>query len=70
MEGLTGLGFSLPRETIQPALDAFTSTLTANLPMNIHADRVDVTDSGVKARFVTRDATIPNGQQDPCFAGF
>lgn len=68
--GLTGLGFSLPRETIQPALDAFTSTLTANLPMNIHADRVDVTDSGVKARFVTRDATIPNGQQDPCFAGF
>jgi len=28
-----------------------------------------VTDSGVTAKFVTRDATIPNGQTDPCFAG-
>ncbi len=68
--GLTGLGFALPRETVQPALDAFTTALTSNLPMGIHADRVEVTDSGVKARFVTRDATIPNGQQDPCFEGF
>lgn len=67
--GVTGLGFTLPRETVQPALDAFTKTLTANLPMGIHADSVTVTDSGVAARFVTRDATIPNGQQDPCFAG-
>ena len=66
---LTGLGFSLPRETIQPALDAFTTALTKNLPMGIHADSVSVTDTGVTAKFVTRDATIPNGQQDPCFAG-
>ena len=68
--GLSGLGFALPRETVQPALDAFTTALTANLPMGIHADRIDVTDTGVTARFVTRDATIPNGQQDPCFVGF
>ena len=67
--GVTGLGFTLPRETVQPALDAFTKALTANLPMGIHADKVEVTDSGVAARFVTRDATIPNGEQDPCFAG-
>lgn len=66
---VTGLGFTLPRETVQPALDAFTKALTANLPMGIHAETVEVTDTGVAARFVTRDATIPNGQQDPCFAG-
>ncbi len=66
---VTGLGFSLPRETVQPALDAFTGQLTRNLPMGIHAESVEVTDSGVAARFVTRDATIPNAQQDPCFAG-
>lgn len=67
--GLSGLGFALPRETVQPALDAFTNALTDNLPMGIHADGVEVTDTGVTARFVTRDATIPNGQQDPCFVG-
>ncbi len=66
---VTGLGFSLPRESVQPALDAFTDQLTKNLPMGIHAESVGVTDTGVTARFVTRDATIPNGQQDPCFAG-
>lgn len=67
--GVTGLGFTLPRETVQPALDAFTAQLTKNLPMGIHAESVAVTDSGVAARFVTHDATIPTGQQDPCFAG-
>ena len=66
---LSGLGFTLPRESVQPALDLFTTALTKNLPMSIHADTVAVTDTGVTARFVTRDATIPNGQQDPCFAG-
>ena len=66
---LSGLGFLLPRETVQPALDAFTTALTKNLPMGIHADSVAVTDSGVTAKFVTRDATIPTGQTDPCFAG-
>ena len=69
MVGLTGLGFTLPSETVQPALDAFTTTLTKNLPMGIHADSVAVTTEGVTARFVTRDATIPTAQQDPCFAG-
>lgn len=66
---VTGLGMTLPRESVQPALDVFTDQLTKNLPMGIHADNVEVTDSGVAARFVTRNATIPNGQQDPCFAG-
>lgn len=66
---LTGLGFTLPRETVQPALDAFTSQLTKNYPMGIKADSVEVTDSGVVSRFSTRDADIPKDEQDPCFAG-
>ncbi len=66
---LTGLGFTLPRETVQPALDAFTSQLTKNYPLGIHADSVQVTDSGVVSQFSTQNATIPKGQQDPCFAG-
>jgi hypothetical protein len=66
---LTGLGFTLPRETVQPALDAFTAQLTKNYPMGIKADSVDVTDSGVVSRFSTQNADIPKGQQDPCFAG-
>jgi len=66
---LTGLGFTLPRETVQPALDAFTSTLTKNYPLGIHADSVQVTDSGVVSQFSTQNASIPKGNQDPCFAG-
>jgi hypothetical protein len=65
---LTGLGFTLPRETVQPALDAFTDQFTKNYPLGIHADSVQVTDSGVVSRFSTQNATIPKGQQDPCFA--
>jgi hypothetical protein len=66
---LTGLGFTLPRETVQPALDAFTAQLTKNYPLGIHADSVQVTDSGVVSQFSTQDASIPKDEQDPCFAG-
>jgi hypothetical protein len=66
---LSGLGFSLPRETVQPALDAFTSSLTKNYPLGIHADNVQVTDSGVVSQFSTQNASIPKDNQDPCFAG-
>jgi hypothetical protein len=66
---LTGLGFTLPRETVQPALDAFTSQLTKNYPLGIHADTVQVTDSGVVSQFSTQNASMPKGNQDPCFAG-
>jgi len=69
VQELTGLGFTLPREAVQPALDAFSSQLTKNLPLGIHADSVSVTDSGVTAKFSTQNATMPAGQQDPCFAG-
>jgi hypothetical protein len=40
-----------------------------NLPLGIHADSVSVADSGVTAKFSTQNATMPAGQQDPCFAG-
>ncbi|WP_099023690.1 LmeA family phospholipid-binding protein [Mycolicibacterium palauense] len=66
---VTGLGFTLPRETVQPALDAFTSQLTKNYPMGIKADSVSVTDTGVTSQFSTQNATMPAAQDDPCFAG-
>jgi hypothetical protein len=59
----------LPRETVQPALDAFTNQFTKNYPLGIHAEAVQVTDSGVVAQFVTQNASIPKGNEDPCFAG-
>jgi len=67
VQSVTGLGFTLPRETVQPVLDAFTSQLTKNYPMGIHADNVQVTDSGVTSQFSTQNASIPADQQDPCF---
>ena len=69
MVNLKGLGFTLPREMVQPALDAFSAQLTQDYPMNIKADDVQVTDTGVTARFSTKNASIPAGNDDPCFAG-
>lgn len=69
VENVTGLGFTLPREAVQPALDAFTAQLTQDYPMNIRADSVQVTDTGVASRFSTRNASIPKQADDPCFGG-
>jgi LmeA-like phospholipid-binding len=63
---LNGLGFTLPSESVQPALDAFANELTNSYPLGIHADSVQVTDSGVVGHFSTRNASIP--QDNPCFA--
>lgn len=65
---LTGLGFTLPSESVQPALDAFTNELTNNYPLGIHADSVQVTNDGVVGHFSTQNASIPQGSQNPCFA--
>jgi hypothetical protein len=63
------LGFSLPKETVQSTLDDFTSNLTKNFPLGIHADSVQVTSTGVQSHFSTQNATIPTGgTPDPCFA--
>ena len=66
---LTGLGFTLPRESVQPALDLFSKQLTDNYPMGIQADSVQVTDTGVVSQFSSQNAEIPKSQEDPCFAG-
>lgn len=63
------LGFTLPKETVQSTLDEFTSNLTKNFPLGIHADSVQVTSTGVQSHFSTQNATIPTGgTTDPCFA--
>jgi hypothetical protein len=63
------LGFTMPKESVQSTLDDFTSNLTKNYPLGIHADSVQVTDKGVTSHFSTRNATIPTGNNnDPCFA--
>jgi hypothetical protein len=65
---LSGLGFVLPRESVQPTLDKFTDKLANDLPLGIHADSVQVTDSAVVGHFSTRNAKIPVQTQNPCFA--
>jgi hypothetical protein len=63
------LGFTLPKESVQSTLDDFTSNLTKNFPLGIHADSVQVTATGVESHFSTQNATIPaGGPADPCFA--
>jgi hypothetical protein len=69
VQRVTGLGFTLPREAVQPALDAFTADLTQDYPMDIKADSIEVTDSGIATQFSTRNASIPKSQDDPCFSG-
>lgn len=62
------LGFSLPKESVQSTLDAFAADLTKNFPLGIHADNVQVTSTGVTSHFSTRNAAIPYGGVNPCFA--
>jgi hypothetical protein len=69
VQQLTGLGFTLPREAVQPALNAFTAGLTENYPMDIKAQSVEVTDTGITALFSTQNADIPKSGEDPCFNG-
>jgi hypothetical protein len=65
---LSGLGFVLPKESVQPTLDKFTDKLASDLPLGIHADSVQVTDTAVVGHFSTRNAKIPVQSQNPCFA--
>ncbi|MDX1892453.1 DUF2993 domain-containing protein [Mycolicibacterium sp. 050158] len=69
VQQLTGLGFTLPREAVQPALDAVSSQLTKNSPLALQADSVQVTDTGVITKLSAHDATIPSGQEEPCNSG-
>jgi LmeA-like phospholipid-binding len=63
------LGFTMPKESVQSTLDKFTADQTKDFPMGIHADSVQVTDTGVVSHFSTQNAAIPTGNDnDPCFA--
>jgi hypothetical protein len=69
IQSFNALGFTLPKESVQSALDTFTANLTKNYPLGIHADSVQVTPAGVVSHFSTQNATIPAGNDnDPCFA--
>lgn len=46
IQSFNALGFTMPRESVQSTLDSYTQKLTANYPLGIHADSVQVTDSG------------------------
>ena len=77
---VTGLGLLLPSEMVQSALDAFTTRLTENYPLGIHADSVQITDDGVTAHYSARGMSVNRGNRgnqgnqgnqgikDPCFA--
>ena len=69
VRNVTGLGFTLPSESVQPALDAFTEQMMKDYPMGIKADTVQVTNDGVTGQLSTRNATIPAGGNDACFVG-
>ena len=43
--------------------DGFTTDLTENYPLDIHADSVQITYDGVTAHYSTRDTSIPQGNQ-------
>ena len=58
----------LPKDAVQNALNDLTRRLNDNYPLGIHADRVEVTDSGVVGTFSSRDASIPKADANPCFA--
>ena len=65
---VNALGVMIPHETAQAALNTFTAALLKEYPLGIKADSVQVTNDGVAAHFSTQNASIPPGNDDPCFA--
>lgn len=62
------VGGPLAKDTVQTALDGLTAKLNAQYPLGIHADSVEVTDTGVVGKFSTTNASIPQDDADACFA--
>lgn len=65
---LEALGKDLDSDTVQRNLDDLTAKVTDDLPLGIHIDSSQVTDSGVVVKFSTRNATIPASSSSQCFA--
>ena len=62
------VGGPLAKDTIQTALDGLTAKLNAQYPLGIHADSVEVTNTGVVGKFSTTNASIPQDDANACFA--
>ncbi|MDT5104002.1 MAG: hypothetical protein QOI25_1515, partial [Mycobacterium sp.] len=58
----------LPKDAVQTALNELTKKLNDNYPLGIHADGVEVTDTGVVGKFSSQNASIPKADANPCFA--
>jgi hypothetical protein len=58
----------LPKDGVQTALNELTKKLNDNYPLGIHADSVEVTDTGVVGKFSSQNASIPKEDANPCFA--
>jgi hypothetical protein len=58
----------LGKDAVQTALDGLTSKLDSKYPLGIHADSVEVTDTGVVGKFSTQNASIPQADANACFA--
>lgn len=65
---LEALGQDLDTDTVQRNLDDLTAKVTGDLPLGIHIDSSEVTDSGVVVKFSTRNAAIPASSSSQCFA--
>ncbi|MDT5012732.1 MAG: hypothetical protein QOH57_4349 [Mycobacterium sp.] len=68
VQSIDALGFSIPSETVQGMLNELTDQLANSYPLNVKPDSVQVTNSGVEARFTSSGADLPKDNQDPCFA--
>lgn len=65
---LEALGHDLDTDTVQRNLDDLTAKVTDDLPLGIHIDSSQVTDSGLVVKFSTRNAAIPASSSSQCFA--
>ncbi|MEB3020568.1 LmeA family phospholipid-binding protein [[Mycobacterium] crassicus] len=65
---LEALGQDLDTDTVQTNLNNLTGKVTNDLPLGIHIDSSEVTDSGVVVKFSTKNATIPASSSSQCFS--
>jgi hypothetical protein len=70
VKSLTELGWPLPREGLQSAVDAsFATQMKRDLPEGLRVDDVRVTDTGVAAHLSARNTSIPATTQGSCAPG-
>jgi hypothetical protein len=65
--GIQTLIGSIPKDTVQSALDDKTKSITDN-SLNIKVQSVDITNDAVSLHLAATNSTIPLQSTDPCFA--